>query len=335
MKLVKNISEMPQTDKPVVLAMGCFDGVHIGHQKVISTAVEQAAALGGEAWIYTFNPHPAKILVPDKAPQLISAPPCRMRQFEALGVSGIIEIPFDRAFAQIEPDEFLSNLWKNIPSLQGLVCGIDWSFGRRAAGKFQTLETFCNTHNLTATAVHPVLYHGEKVSSTHIRTAVQTGNIPLAEQMLGRPFSLFGTVIPGNKIGRELGYPTANIDPLNELLPEPGVYAAYTRVQSSEFNVQSSSTQNSEPETANPELHPSAVFVGKRETFGCHKHVIESYLIDFDGDLYGQTLEIQLVEKTRDVYPFPSREALIEQIKKDVVCVKNTLAGHPFRRDFS
>lgn len=327
MKLVKDSAELKNTAKPVVLAMGCFDGVHIGHQKVISTAVEQAAARGGEAWVYTFNPHPAKILVPDKAPELISAPPCRLRQFEALNVTGIIEIPFDRAFAQIEPDEFLSNLWKNIPSLSGIVCGFDWSFGRRAAGNFQTLETFCKEHRLTATAVQPVLYHGEKVSSTHIRKAVQTGHIPLAEKMLGRPFSLFGTVIPGNKIGRELGYPTANIDPLNELLPGPGVYAAWTRLQTSgsRHQVTDLSDCGLKPDACG--LTPSAVFIGKRETFGCHKHVIESYLIDFDGDLYGQTLEIQLVEKTRDVHPFPSKEALIEQIRKDIAQIRGILTA--------
>ncbi len=305
MKLVKNISEMPQTGQPVILAMGCFDGVHIGHQKVISTAVEQARACNGQAWIYTFNPHPAKVLVPDKAPPLISAPPCRLRQFEALGVYGIIEIPFDMAFAQIEPDEFLSNLWKNIPMLRGVVCGVDWSFGRRATGKFQTLETFCNEHGLTATAVHPVLYHGEKVSSTHIRKAVQTGHIPLAEQMLGRPFSLFGKVIPGRKIGRELGFPTANIEPLNELIPAPGVYAARTRLDGKEV--------------------ASAVFIGTRATFDDHEPVIESYLLDFDGDLYGQTLELCLVEKTRDVHPFPSKEALIVQIEKDVAQIRELL----------
>jgi riboflavin kinase/FMN adenylyltransferase len=307
MKLVKNISEIPQTGNPVILAMGCFDGVHIGHQKVISTAVDQAKACGGEAWIYTFNPHPAKVLVPDKAPPLISAPPCRLRQFEILGVHGIIEIPFDLAFAQIEPENFLSNLWKNIPSLQGIVCGIDWSFGRRASGKFQTLETFCNKHGLTATAVHPVLYHGEKISSTHIRKAVQTGHIQLAEQMLGRPFSLFGKVIPGRKIGRELGFPTANIEPLNELIPAPGVYAARTRMGNREF--------------------PSAVFIGTRSTFDDHDPVIESYLLNFDGDLYGQTIEICLVEKTRDAEPFPSKDALIEQIQKDVLLIKNIIKG--------
>jgi len=113
----------------------------------------------------------------------------------------------------------------------------------------------------------------------------------------------------------------------DELLPGPGVYAAYTKVQSSEFRVQSSSTQNSEPGTVDGELIPSAVFVGKRETFGCHEHVIESYLLDFDGDLYEQTLEICLVEKTRAVYPFPSRKALIDQIEKDVAQIRRILAG--------
>ncbi len=327
---IKNIEELPQTNRPVVLAMGCFDGVHIGHQQVIATAVEQAQTCGGEAWVYTFDPHPAKVLVPEKAPPLISAPPCRMRKFQELGVHGIIEIPFDLTFAQIEPEDFLSNLWKNIPSLQGIVCGVDWSFGRKARGKFQTLETFCAEHGLTATAVHPVLFDGKRVSSTQIRQAITAGNISLTEQLLGRPFCLLGKVISGNKIGRELGFPTANIEPLNELLPAPGIYAAYTRVQNSEFGVQSSELNNCEPGTANRELHASAVFIGKRETFGCHKHVIESYLLDFDGDLYGKTLEICLIEKTRDVHLFPSKEALIEQIEEDILLIKKIITrAHP------
>jgi riboflavin kinase/FMN adenylyltransferase len=327
MFLIKQTSDFPKSDRPVILAMGCFDGVHIGHQKVISTAVEQAAALGGEAWVYTFNPHPAKVLVPEKAPPLISAPPCRLRQFELLGVHGVIEILFDRAFAQIEPDAFLSNLWKTIPALSGIVCGFDWSFGRRAAGNFQTLETFCHEHQLTATAIHPVLYHGEKASSTHIRKAIQAGQIPRAEQMLGRPFNLFGTVVHGNQVGRKLGFPTANLDPMNELLPGPGVYAAYTRLQTSDISDQQSAPDPTSDLRSPIASHPSAVFIGKRETFGCHKHVIESYLLDFDGDLYGQILEIQLVEKVRDVQPFPSKEELVEQIKKDVAQIREMLTG--------
>ena len=305
MKLVNNISEFPETDNPVVLAMGCFDGVHLGHQKVISTAVEQAAALGGEAWVFTFDPHPAKVLCPDKAPPLISAEPCRLRQIDALGVQGIIEIPFTREFAKLSPDAFLEDLCRNAPQLSGIVCGQDWSFGNRASGNFQTLETFGKQHGFTATAVSPVMDGDHKVSSTTIRKAVSEGTIPFAEKLLGRPFSLFGTVVPGNGIGSGLGFPTANIDPLNELLPGSGIYAART--------------------TVGNDLFDSAVFIGKRETFGCHKHVIESYLIDFDGDLYGQGLEVALVCKTRETCLFPTQEVLIEQIEKDVQQIRGIL----------
>jgi riboflavin kinase/FMN adenylyltransferase len=324
---IKQISEFPKSNRPVILAMGCFDGVHIGHQKVISTAVEQAAQRGGEAWVYTFNPHPAKVLVPEKAPALISAEPCRMRQFAALGAQGIIEIPFDRTFAQIEPEDFLSNLRNGLPTLSGIVCGIDWSFGYKARGKFQTLETFCHEHGLTATAVHPVLFNGERVSSTHVRQAVLAGNIPFAEQLLGRPFCIFGTVVKGRGIGRGLGFPTANVEAENELIPAPGVYAAYTKAQSSEFGVRSSDVKNPEPGTENPERFPSAVFIGERKTFNDPEPVIESYLLDFDQDLYGQKIEVCLVKKIRDVEPFPSREALIGQIEKDIAHIRTVLSA--------
>jgi riboflavin kinase / FMN adenylyltransferase len=321
MLIVTDISEVPATDRPVVLAMGCFDGVHLGHQRVITTAVEQAAERGGQAWVYTFDPHPAKVLCPGKAPPLISAAPCRRRQFEVLGVDGVIEIPFDTTYAQTAPEEFLDNLKQGLASLSGIVSGADWSFGYKAGGTFQTLETFCARHGMTAVAIHPVLFGGQKISSTQIRKAVAEGNIPLAEQMLGHPFSLFGPVVTGRKIGRELGYPTANIEPLNELIPASGVYAAYTKVQSSEFGVQGSEfgVQGSG--------HPSAVFIGAGGTSNHHEPVIESHLLDFDGDLYGQSIEICLIEKTRDVQPFPSKDELIAQIALDIQQIRTILAS--------
>jgi riboflavin kinase/FMN adenylyltransferase len=288
--------------------MGCFDGVHIGHQKVIATAVEQANASGGEAWVYTFNPHPAKVLSPETAPPLISAPTCRMRQFESLGVHGVIELPFDKTIAHIAPEEFLSDLRKTLPTLSGIVCGMDWSFGYKAQGKFQSLKKFCAEHDMTATAVPPVLLNGERVSSTHVRQAVREGDIPFAEQLLGRPFSIFGTVVKGRGIGHGLGFPTANVEPENELLPSPGVYAARTRI--------------------NGEKVDSAAFIGERKTFNDPDPVIESYLLDFDRDLYGQQIEVCLVKKVRDVMAFPSKEALIEQIEKDIAQIRAILTGH-------
>ncbi len=343
MQLVRNISEIPATDKPVVLAMGCFDGVHMGHQKVISTAVEQAKALGGEAWVFTFNPHPAKVLSPETAPPLISAEPCRLRKFEALGVHGVIAVPFNNAFAHTEPAEFLSDLWTKWPTLSGIVCGTDWSFGYKARGKVQTLEKLCEEHGITATAIPPVLYDEEKISSTHIRQAVHDGDIPLAEALLGRPFCLFGTVVKGRGIGQELGFPTANIEPENELIPAPGVYAAYTRLQMSEIRSQGSGVRgqrsgvrSQEPEAEDSELSPapcplitefpSAVFIGQRKTFDDPEPVIETHLLDFDGELYGQAIEVCLHKKIRDIVPFPSKEALIEQIEKDIAQIREILS---------
>ncbi|QHI68219.1 bifunctional riboflavin kinase/FAD synthetase [Tichowtungia aerotolerans] len=305
MLIVTDISKTSSGNKPIILAMGCFDGVHLGHQKVISTAVEQAAELGGEAWVYTFDPHPAKVLVPEKAPPLISAKPCRLRKVEDLGVSGVIETPFTREFAALSPEDFLNDLIAKAPQLAGIVCGEDWSFGHRASGNFQTLETFGKTHGFKATAVSPLMDGDKKISSSTIRKDLAAGNIPDAARLLGRPFTLFGKVVSGKKIGRELGFPTANIDPLNELIPGNGVYAART--------------------LTNGTWVDSAVFIGNRETFGCHQHVIESYLIGFNGDLYGKDLEVVLIEKIRGVSPFPSREALIEQIEKDVAQIRKLL----------
>ncbi|MEI8207529.1 MAG: riboflavin biosynthesis protein RibF [Kiritimatiellales bacterium] len=321
---VKNPAEIPQTNKPVVLAMGCFDGVHIGHQKVIAAAVEQAKSRDGETWVYTFNPHPAKVLSPETAPPLISVETCRMRQFEALGVHGVIELPFDKTIAHIEPEEFLSNLRKTLPKLSGIVCGTDWSFGYKAQGKFQALEKFCAMHGITATAVPPVLFNGERISSTHVRQAVRKGNIPFAEQLLGRPFCIFGTVVKGCGIGQGLGFPTANVEPENELLPAPGVYAAYTRRQTSDVSYQKSDlTSDLRPLISGC---PSAVFIGERKTFDNYDPVVEAYLLDFAGDLYGQQIEVCLVRNVRDVMAFPSKEALIEQIKEDVAQIRQILA---------
>ena len=296
--------------RPVVLAMGCFDGVHIGHQKVISTAVELAQQQNGTAWVFTFSPHPAKLLRPDIAPPLISAETCRIRRLKALGVAGMIEIPFTHEFAERTADDFLSELCTDLPTLAGVVCGEDWSFGKKAEGTIDSLHQYGKEHGFTAYSVQPVMDGDAKISSTTIRHAIAEGNLSVAEKLLGRPFSLFGKVVHGQKIGRELGYPTANIDPDNELLPGNGVYAAHTRV--------------------NGKCIQSAVFIGMRQTFNCNQHVIESHLLDFSEDLYDQSLEVVLYKKMRDIGPFPSREALIQQIEIDIVQIRSVLDSKVF-----
>ncbi|MBM4152406.1 MAG: bifunctional riboflavin kinase/FAD synthetase, partial [Kiritimatiellaceae bacterium] len=215
--------------------------------------------------------------------------------------------------------EFLVALREGLPQLRGIVCGADWSFGFKALGKFNDLEQFCLQHGLTATAVAPVLFQGERISSTHVRQAIRDGNVLYAGQLLGRSFSLAGTVVPGRAIGRELGYPTANIASDKELIPAPGIYAAYTSIEASLEDCDS------------VDRHPSAVFIGERSTFQDTEPVIESYLLDFQGDLYGRSIEVYFVEKIRDVYPFSSKEQLIEQMARDVVQVRDVLAGRDIR----
>ena len=301
MRVVNNISDIPK-GRPVVLATGCFDGVHPGHAKVIQTAKELAEQCGGALWIYTFSPHPAKVLSPLTAPKLISTPEQRRRCFEVLGVDGAVEVPFDRTCAAVEPERFLTELKGQLPALAGIVCGTDWSFGAGAAGKKEQLETFCEQHGLRAVAVPPVMFDGERISSTRIRRLIANGNIPRAERLLRHPYCITGVVVEGRRIGRELGFPTANLLPDNELLPADGVYAA--------------TTQYAIGNTQHEKL--SAVFIGTRKTFNEPEPVIEAHLLDFSGDLYGQKLALRLIRKLRRVISFPSRAALIEQIKADI-----------------
>jgi len=305
MQLIRQMDAFPESGRPIVLAAGCFDGVHLGHQAVIRTAVDQAGAQNGEAWVFTFHPHPAKLLSPENAPVLINTEADQIKQFEALGVTGTLAVPFTSEFAQLMSDEFIDVLAFSIPKLAGIVCGEDWSFGHRAAGDVAKLTRLGTMRDIDVTAVPAVGHNGERISSTRIRQAVRTGDLSAAGELLGRPFSLSGRVVRGEGIGTTIGFPTANLEPENELLPAHGVYAAQTEIAG--------------------ERRPSAVFIGLRETFKGTSIVVESHIFGEESDLYGKAITLHLIEKIRDVHPFPSRKALIEQIKKDVAHVRKLL----------
>lgn len=307
MQVLSDISSIPANGQPLVLATGCFDGVHLGHQHVIQTAVNHAAACGGQAWVLTFDPHPAKVLAPATAPPLISARPCRLRRFAALGVDGVIEIPFTEQVAQIDPTAFLNGLHTSLPSLRAIVCGADWSFGYNARGTVDLLKEGCALFNVEVIAVPPVLFAGEKISSTSIRCLIADGHVDAAAHRLGRPVSLFGRVVSGRGVGRELGFPTANIEPENELIPGPGVYAATGGIFS----------------PAHPPDQRAAVFIGERMTFNDRTAVVEAHLLDFTGDLVGQQMELCLLQKLRTVEKFEDRNALRGQIERDLIAIRN------------
>ncbi|MFC1467187.1 riboflavin biosynthesis protein RibF [Verrucomicrobiota bacterium] len=298
--------EQPK-DCPIVIAAGCFDGVHLGHQAVIGEAVKQAKEQGGEAWVMTFDPHPARVLNPNTAPPLLSSQTTLFRHFEELGVSGVFLVPFTREFISMLPEEFATDLVKRIPKLAGFVTGTDWCFGRRAAGNVTLLRELWQERGIRVTGVEAVNYDGERISSTRIRHAILAGELKTAARLLNRPFSVFGKVVHGREVGRKLGFPTANIEVQNEVEPPPGIYAVKALLDGT--------------------LYPAAAYIGSRKTFHNigDERVLEVYLLDFDGQIYDHEVEVLFVEKIREDTAFESVEALKEQIAIDIAQIRKIL----------
>lgn len=300
--------EQPK-DCPIVIAAGCFDGVHLGHQAVIQEAVRQADALAGEAWVMTFDPHPARVLNPNTAPPLLSSQETQFRHFEELGVAGVFLIPFTREFAGMLPEAFAEELTRRIPTLAGFVTGTDWCFGRRATGNVDWLRAYWQTRAIRVTGVDAVNYEGERISSTRIRHAVLAGELKTAAALMNRPFSVFGNVVHGRAVGRKLGFPTANIDVQNEVEPPPGIYAAKALVGGKSYQ--------------------AAAYIGSRRTFHNigNERVLEVFLLDFEGRIYDHAIEVQFIEKVREDTAFESVELLKEQIEKDVARIRVLLGN--------
>jgi riboflavin kinase/FMN adenylyltransferase len=306
-KIIRALEEFSERTTPVFLAAGCFDGLHIGHRAVIQVAIDRARACGGEAWVFTFDPHPAKVLSPDHAPPLIHTISQQLRHFQDMGVDGCILQPFTTDFMKQEPTAFFDNLCTFIPELAGISVGEDWSFGKNRSGNPALLTQLCAGRNIFFSAHPAVCWKGERVSSTRIREAIKTGALEDVQGMLGQPAGTIGKVVHGKRIGTSLGFPTANIDPDNDMLPPRGIYAAQLRV--------------------GHHLHNGAAYIGHRETFHENEpQVLEVHLIDEeDIDLYGQEVEVSFLEFIRDDRIFKDAEQLKEQIEADIVAIRSTL----------
>lgn len=307
MKIIRALEKFTAGQKPIILAAGCFDGLHIGHTAVIQAAIERARAIGGEAWVFTFDPHPAKVLSPDHAPPLIFTPGQQSRHLQEMGVDGCILQPFTIDFMKQQPVDFFDHLCSCIPELAGISVGEDWSFGRNRSGNAELLTTLCAERKMYFSALPAVCWKGERVSSTRIREAIKLGHIAEATGMLGRPVSTIGTVVHGKKIGRGLGYPTANIDPENDMLPPRGIYAARLRV--------------------GHRPHNAAAYIGHRGTFHQNEpQVLEVYLLDeHDIDLYDHQVEVSYLEFIRGDQVFEDAEKLKQQIESDIAAIRTAL----------
>ena len=268
---------------PRRVAVGTFDGVHLGHRAVIE----------GCDTVLTFDPHPLQVIAPHALPKLLDSFPIKRDLIAGLGVEELVVIPFDADFAQRSAEDFIEHELVSRLGAKAVSVGENFRFGKGAKGDAQMLSSRPEFETRVAPLVEVA---GETVSSTHIRGLVAAGEVARAQEFLGAPFMIEGEVVHGDKRGRELGMPTANIVPDPRLqVPGHGVYAAWAHG------------------------HPAAVNVGIRPQFETGRGLlIEAYLLDFDGDLYGQTLRIAFAERLRGERRFPSVEALVEQMRRDV-----------------
>jgi riboflavin kinase/FMN adenylyltransferase len=299
---------------PLALAIGNFDGVHRGHQELARLARERAAALGGEAGVLTFWPHPARIFAPSLAPPLIVSLERRLELLAETGIDVAIVEPFTRALAAIEAEDFVRDFLAARLGAREIVVGYDFSFGRDRRGNAALLRALGAALGLGVTIVSPVSVDGLTCSSTKVRELVLEGRVEGAALLLGRPFELTGPVVRGAGRGRGLGVPTANVASEAELLPRLGIYAARGHVLDARGAIESS--------------HRVALSVGSNPTFtpGIGNPVtVEAHLLDFDGDLYGRRLRLEVLHRLRDEQRFDTIEALLDQIRTDVAEVRKRL----------
>jgi riboflavin kinase/FMN adenylyltransferase len=300
METLHSISDLAHLRGPLFLAIGVFDGLHRGHQAVISTSTSHAESSSGTPVAVTFDPHPAKVLRPENAPHLLTATQHKIALIRNLGVAHLLVIDFDKNFASTSPEEFVRELVTHSKPLREICVGHEWSFGKDRRGNLDLLHTLGARFDFNVVGIPPVKVNGAVVSSTAIRRAVEQGDLDRAAEMLGRPYTILGTVVQGDGLGKKIGFPTANLSAHSEQFPPNGVYLADAWLDGI--------------------LHHGVVNLGYRPTVSHNEsnRVLEIHLFDFDRDIYGKDVELRFVRYLRPEKKFATVDALVRQIDADV-----------------
>jgi riboflavin kinase/FMN adenylyltransferase len=307
MKVIRAANELGNGSRKVFVAIGVFDGVHLGHQQIIRQTVADARGHDAISLVVTFDRHPSAIVAPDKTPSQIFSRTQKLRAIESLGVEALLEIPFDKTFSEKSGETFIRELARDLGKIHSVCVGADFVFGHKRSGNVALLKKLGAKLNFQVHGMAELALDGHTVSSTRIREAIRTGNFDAASQMLGRPYAICGKIIEGDKIGRQFGFPTANLDTANLVLPPNGVYAASTKLKEQFYRVALNIGIRPTVATAQPQLR------------------VEAQLLDFSGDLYGAELELELGVKLRAEQKFASATELREQIARDVAAVRSAV----------
>jgi len=290
--------------KPTLLTLGVFDGLHLGHQRIMQRVVDRAKAVKAVPTAMTFDPHPRAVLHPESAPPLLQTLDQRLANFEVLGIEQAIVIPFTKEFSQVPAEDFLADIVHDRLHAKEVYLGKGFAFGKDRGGDIELLRAMSERLGFTSDEVEEVQIRGQRVSSSKVRELLAAGRVNLARRMLGRPYGVEGVVIRGNRRGHTIGFPTANLKPHNRVIPKFGVYATATLID----GVWRRSITN----------------IGVRPTFeDTTEPSIESYIFDFDRELYGDVLRVRFLHRIRDERKFTGIDELRSQIEKDTRTASN------------
>lgn len=302
------LEQFGKSDKRSVVTIGNFDGVHLGHQKILTSVVERARRTGALAVVLTFFPHPVRVLRPAVAPSLLSTLEQRLAAFEAAGIDAALVVHFNAELSQMSAEEFAKRFLVETMRAAAVLVGANFRFGHRQEGDVKLLEALGGRWDFEVGIVQPVVQAGEVISSSAIREALREGRVDDAQKMLGRPYALEGQIQPGTGQGRKLIVPTLNLATEQEILPKTGVYVTEVAVEG--------------------RIYGAATNVGMRPTFDGTRITIESHLFGFHESLSSGTMEVRFLARLRDEHKFAGPNALREQVLKDIETSRNLYTQH-------
>jgi riboflavin kinase/FMN adenylyltransferase len=303
--------ELPQPNlRRPVITIGTFDGVHLGHRLILNEVKRHAAAIGGESMVLTFEPHPRQVLQPEDTVQILTPLPDKLTLITEAGIQHIAVAPFTKEFSRLSAAAYVEDFLVGQFHPAAIVIGYDHHFGHDRGGNISLLNRYSATHHFDVHEIPAHMVRDAAISSSRIRSALQTGDVAGAAQMLGRPYAFRGTVVAGQQLGRTLGYPTANVQLLSgmQLIPAQGVYAVRVSVAGEDYGAMLS--------------------IGTRPTVNNDGKIsIEAFLFDFSLDIYGQEVVVHFIRRMRDELKFDSLDALKEALRQDEINARKILSG--------
>ncbi len=298
MNLYRKLEDFPESLHGGALTIGNFDGVHRGHSQIIDRLRQHASDADGAAIVFTFDPHPVRLLRPDQAPPPLTWTNRKAELLSELGIDAMIAFPTNPKFLSLTSQEFFDQIIVQAIGAKVVVEGPNFFFGKQRQGTVETLKQMCDQNDILLEIVKPIQHEAEYISSSRIRGLVHDGHVGLAGQLLTRPYRIRGMVTHGAARGAKLGFPTANLDGIDTLIPKDGVYAGRVVIARRK--------------------HLAAINIGPNPTFGERAKKVEVHVINFNESIYGQTIEVDFIQRLRDIRQFESTESLVEQLKQDI-----------------